>query len=210
MKRDPKSNPDRALASLDGLFESLTSARAQSIVVGQGTRFVEKCPREGCPGTDPIAKLKKTARETRTRDVRPSDYEWRCVRCNTLWEAVDVDTHRNRKRPKEVARLVTDERAMNRLADLRAAIEPRPAGFKAKLWALHLAIWRAYVHGVGNYGDLAELFEGELVAWGFGASGEVSGRTVARIVRVARDLVESRLIEQQSGERAAELRYALA
>jgi hypothetical protein len=208
-------NPDRALQRYDELAQSVGSIRAQRLTLTQGREAADRCPH--CAGiTTKVARIEKKVRTPVRRDgvivnhavVKVFErWELQCAHCSRPWPLVEVETKKPSRRRREPARMVDPSAAQAELLDLKKAFR-RPPGFSGALWRVHLDLWRGLLNGSG-YDALAEDFGPRLAAVGIGQGEVPSGRTVARMVRVARDLIESALEEQLSQERAVAMRFGL-
>lgn len=212
-----RCSPDRALQRHDELASTLGFPRAQQLTMTQGRVNGDACATPGCAGDAEVKRVEIEVRRPIKREgvivnwatTRVFEkFELRCSRCAKPWPVLDAETKKPRRRRKEHARTFDVESAHADLHDLARALA-RPAGFSARSWGLHLELWRGLLRGRG-YDALAEDYGPDLAAIGIGQGEEPSGRTVARMVRVARDLVESALLDQLAGEQAATVRYALA
>lgn len=208
-------NPDRALQRWDRLARTVGSIRAQRLTLTQGKEAGATCSHCGSD-QQKVARIETKVKTPVFRDgvivnhatVRVFErWELQCERCSFPWPLLDAETKKPQRRRREPARAYDPSTAHAELLDLDRVFR-RPAGFTAERWRLYLDLWRGLLAGT-SYDELAEGYGGRLVSMGVGQGDDVSGRTVARLVRIARDLVESALEEQAIEERAATLRYEL-
>lgn len=208
-KRSRSTNPDAALTHWLERESRLSQPRPAKISFAQGTRFSDQCEK-GCKDgrRHPVV-----VRDKVTGMIEyPIRYVERCSLCNAEWPRVSVESGRSRRRPREVVRIVDDSGSLADRLDLELAVIRTPGGFSRREWAVHLALWACHLHGLGydqetksfrgSVEDIAEAFAADLDAIGR----EGSPRTVQRMVRAARDMVESRLIEQLEGDDESERR----
>jgi hypothetical protein len=210
------TNPDRARQRLLSLWSSIGTIRAQRLTVTQGREDAAVCAHCGHHESR-VAKIEVKQKAAIRREgiivgwaVTKVFERWelQCAKCKLPWQRNDAETPKGRRRRKEPTRFVDPSDAHTELLDLTRVFR-RPPGFSNELWWMHLDLWDGLLDGL-SYDGLAEKYGSDLAALGIGQGEEASGRTVARMVRVARDLVESALIEQQQANEATALRYALA
>lgn len=212
-----KLTPDRALARYEELSSTIRSPRAQQLTLTQGRERGAHCLNPECPGGQKVVRIETPIRTPVRRDgvivnwatLRVLErYELQCDVCSKPWPILDAETKKPRRRRKEHVKAFDVEGAMVELGDL-ARLFRRPSGFSADLWTLHVDLWSELLRG-RSYDTIAEEYGRDMAALGIGQGEEPSGRTVARMVRVARDLVASAIADQESANRAAVVRYALA
>jgi len=207
------TNPDAALSRWLARESRLRRPRAAKVSFAQGTKSADRCG-NGCKKGSPRPAV---VRDPQTGMVEhPIRYADRCTSCNAEWPRVSVESGKSRRRPREVVRVVDDSGPLADLIDLDLAVARPPAGFSKLEWEVHLGVWSAKVHGLG-YDESTDSFRGSLedIVDAFAPlleriGREGSPRTMQRMIRVARDIVESRLIEQIEGDDAAQRRRLAA
>jgi len=185
-------NADYALGLYYALRERFARPPSQSIAVGMGWQWSSKCTR--CIGTHHEPRL-LPGRVGKPR-IGAGDYVERCTRCGSPWEREEVEEIRSRRgsvRPDSA------DRRMVLLTTLERAIfpPPRPTRLLPTLPRVETRLWRRVYLGmlVSHVCDgtpvtgLGERFEGELVSRGMGTS----DRSVQRILRLTREVIEARL-----------------
>lgn len=186
-------NADRALLLDCELRDRFERPPTVSITVGIGRRWAEKCARCGSTTHEPRVLPGRAGRPR----LASGDYIERCLRCGWPWEHEEVEEIRGRK--GRTVRANASESRMVLLATLRTAIYPPPRPTRllptlprigAREWRrVYLGMLQVHVLAGVPVNGLGERFEGELVHRGFGTS----DRTVQRILRTTRGVIEARL-----------------